>query len=184
MKKLLSLIFSLIVLNVYSSPWENHWIKGLQSLNEENFTFAEQELNLAINQIEEKSDYSHPYVYIARGNALLHQKKYAQAILDFNKALASADLLKNDRLKSLMGRMSAYYSLDNNDKGEADCMEIKKISGDPIQMVTFDDKVVIRNLPEDAFFKSITAKTLVAYKMCQNESDIQVIDSDTRVVKK
>ncbi|HRD56072.1 MAG TPA: tetratricopeptide repeat protein [Parachlamydiaceae bacterium] len=184
MNKIFTAILLMINFYTYSENWENHWIKGLEEAKKENSALAEEQLSLAIKLVEEKSDFTHPYLYIARGNAYIQQKKYMEALSDFNKALAFKELILNDQLKSLMGRMSAYYSLGENDKAEADCTEVKKLSGGTVQMMTFEDKMIIRNLPEDAFFRSVIAESLVAYKMCQSKSDIQIIDSDTWVIPK
>lgn len=173
-------IFLLILIVSFSytcaENWEDHWIKALKAPSEEEF-------NLAVKLLEEKKlEDSHPYVYLDRGNFYLNQNKYNEAVEDFNKLLNSKEVSRTDKISGLLGRMTAYSYLNQEDKAMKDCVECRKFHNDFPKTEFLKDKIIIRNMSEDV--KSMGINILKAAKFCKDESEIEMLCENTWVIRK
>lgn len=173
MKKYLFLaIMFLSSLCIANENWQQHWEHGKEYLTNLNYEEAVLELDLAVNLMSKEELAEYPYVLIDRAESDYFLKNYIKVIESTDRALLSSHLTDQERLECGMKRIAAYMQLNQESYA---IEEYKKyIIGCPLfpKYNKFEDKIVIRNLPECECYKDY-AKQFMMSKYCENESDIR-----------
>lgn len=175
MKKLLcrmslGVLFSIQAL---SADWEDHWIKAVQFCKEKIYSSAEHEFTLAIQDLEFTKNIDHPHVYVDRARLYSLLERYQEALFDADKGLASEFLQANDILRARIVRYEAYARLGMGEDTANELEKIKKIYAFP-KVEIFENKVIIRNVPDCECSKEIIKSAMTAY-FCNHEDEVEFL---------
>jgi hypothetical protein len=173
-----------IVLSIQtlSADWADHWIKAVQFCKDRIYVLAEQEFNLAIQDLESTQNIDHPHVYVDRAKLYSLLERDQEALVDANKGLESPFLQANDILRARIARYNAFLRLDIIDSASNELGAIKKIYAFP-EMEIFENTVIIRNVPDCECSQEIIKSAMTAY-FCNKEEDIEFLPSGICIAKR
>lgn len=184
-KKLFNFLIPLsLSINAYAGVWEDHWVRAVEYCDNKNYKEAEVEFNSAILELEKDKDETHPHVYVDRARLFALQERYSDALLDVNKALSSDCLSFQDRMRGLLTRIFAYINLQMDEQAMKDYEEYRSLNLDRPQTEFFENKVIIRNVPQSSCYKKIVTAFAVASGLCESENDVKFYDSGICIIKK
>lgn len=167
----------LLTINAYGSNWQEHWIQAVECCENKDYLSAEKEFTLAISNLENDQDETHPHVYIDRARLYVLQDRYTEALPDLNKGLSSDYLIGNDRIRGLVTRISTCFNLGMNDQALKDYDDFKLIYPNFPKVEFTQERVIIRNVPDSKCYRRLAKKFLVNSRICEKETDIVELDS-------
>lgn len=171
-----------LTVQAYAVEWQEYWTKAIANCQEENYVQAELYFNLAIQELEISADTSHPYVYVDRARVYFILDRFQEAVVDVDKAIKSKKLIGQDLERAVITRMMANTKLGNNQAALDDLAFYKKVNPNYPKLEFFDDKIIIRNMPEcECYRKMMKAYLLAAF--CEKEEDITIYDSNICIAK-
>ncbi len=162
---------------ILTAEWRNSWINALNDCNNKNYLSAEQGFNEAIAELEGSGDMHHPFVYVDRARLFLLCGRYKEALPDLDKAISSDKLANKDRVRAVVSRIAVYTHLEMNQSALDDLKYFREIYTDAPQAEYLNDKIIIRNIPSNDFFKNIMSILYVNSGICNSKSDINMLGS-------
>lgn len=185
-------IFFLLNISIFfgslsASDWRDHWVLAKQYFEEDQYDLAENEFDLTITGLESnQSDVDfHPYVYTDRAFLLTKLDRPSEALIDLEKALASKNINRQDRLEAVTIQICAFAALNMEKELEISCQEFRKLQAIP-QIEITEKNVIVRNIPSEECkcCQELLKKYLVYSGYCENFSDIQILKSGVLIGKK
>ncbi|CDZ80151.1 hypothetical protein BN1013_00657 [Candidatus Rubidus massiliensis] len=183
--KIISLfIFVFLTIFSYGSDWHDNWTNAVQYCELSKYEDAENEFNLAINNLEKNNDIEHPYVYVDRARLYLLLSRYQEALVDLNKAIESKYLTANDKTRGLVTRIMVCSNLQMEEQVLADFDSFKALSPNFPKVEFTKEKVIIRNVPKSKCYKNLAKAFLLGSQICKKESDIIEYSSGIMIARR
>jgi tetratricopeptide (TPR) repeat protein len=185
-----SIFLGILLLMLSSSAfpcdtWDIHWVNGLEFVELEKFSEAENEFTKCIKLIENEKSEHHTFVYLERAKLYIHQQLWYKALEDLNIVLDCPVLMKKDRIDALQLRIQTFSMLGNVNKMIEDYTEHASIN--PYMPKTeFTDKYIILRhcmLMKDTDWE-IVEGIWIHMGLCEDREDIQRYGDDIVIIKK
>lgn len=182
MKKIILSCLILLSFNLSASEWQRYWRAGIEDWRQENFISAKDNFDLSIGLMEMENDLDHPNIYVDRSYLNLLINQYEEAVSDANKALRCENLDHQSVLTAVSTRVVALAKLGLHKEYEEDLKYL--VDNMTVQIEDTDDHLIVRNLPKCKASKKSLTEFFVRSGLCESKDDVNMISSDTCIVKK
>lgn len=168
-----------------ASTWHDHWTNGAIYCTNGQYTEGEYEFNQAISLLEaENISMDYPHVYLDRARLYFITNTNERTLQDIDLALSSNKLSAVDEGKARGLRYTILYRMDRVEEAEAEYKIWKKNDPNFPKCEIFEDKIIVRNIPDSECYKKMVKGIMVESKMCASEDDITFLPSKVCIIKK
>lgn len=171
MKKII--ILSLICFSsvCFAKNWQDSWSEAALLLEKGDFTQGKTLLDEAIAEMEETNDQrSYLYTDRARVNKIL--KNEIDALADVEKALSSNMLSTSEKIRALITKILLNANLNQ----DIDLNDFKQLVNLP-EMEVKDKQIIIRNTPNNIYYKKLMTCYLVHSAVCYDSGEFEWLKS-------
>jgi tetratricopeptide (TPR) repeat protein len=180
MKKLI-LLFVLILNMGFASDFLNTWTQAVENCDIANYEQAEIYFTKCINEATPEEINTHPHIYVDRGRLYMLLDRYEEALEDINIALKNENLKNEDLYRALLSRISIFVKLERIEEALEDYERLSPIFP---KIEHTEDTIIIRNIPDNEFYKKMVTNYYVSTGICKKESDIKILSSGIIIAKK
>ncbi|KAF3362613.1 hypothetical protein PHSC3_000852 [Chlamydiales bacterium STE3] len=169
-------IFILLVMisSFLNASWEESWSDAVEACSKKEYILAEEKFNETIYQLEKTENDHHPHVYVDRARLFSLLNRDEEALKDLDIAMKSPLLKGDDLLRAVVTRLATYYRLNMLEEAAKELEIFKSIYPCP-KLEVYEDRVIIRNIPDCEYSKEII-KSFVANTFCENSEDVKIIN--------
>jgi hypothetical protein len=176
MKSLLLIVCAcLFSFSEINADWQDSWMNAIQYATQENFIDAENEIDIAISQIEKNKE-CRPEVYLDRAKIRLQFDQFKLAILDTDIAIASSSMTTADKISCYSTRQFAFAALDDLD-GMIEAREsLKEVFPYFPELEFTQDKLIIRNFENSESGRKMIRCAMAALDICSEKEVLFIGD--------
>ena len=182
--KIFLILSFLLCSRLSAENWTEYWAKGLEESDNGKYFEAEQDLNMAIRELELHGNNDHFHVYVDRGKIYILLEKYSDALADLDKALQSNTLEYNDHIQALVSRIRARFELGMEKGVLEDLKQFGAIYHEIPKIEETEKHIVIRNMPDCECVQNMITCYFIHAGVCRSKSDIRMLKSRTCIIDK
>lgn len=169
MKKII-LLMIFASTNLFAS-WVESWSEAVSACHENRYEDAEAYFTETIAELQ--YDPRHAHVYIDRGRMYLLLEKNEEALRDFEQGL-KGNLSGEDKLRAIVSKVVVLCRLGRFDEAEEARKILRTMHPSP-HIEVYENKVIIRNLPENEFSREIL-RHYISKAFCDSIEDVIIED--------
>lgn len=164
----------------HAEEWETLWIQAIEACDKNDFLYAEQYFDEAIEILEKECNQNHPNIYIDRARLYLALNKHEKVILDVDKAFALGKLRRPDQVNATAIRVAAKAFLGHTEGFEEDIAFLSENS--QITVDNIGEKLILRNIPNCDKSRDALALYFLMTGLCNDLEDVKFLPSGVCIV--